>query len=244
MIIARSVASGLGAAHLAGVVHRDLKPANIMVDADGEGLVMDFGVARSTSGPPAGGAAGTFPAGAVRAATAAQTMVGSVVGTVEYMAPEQARAEAVDQRADIYAFGLILYDLLLGRIRAQKTDSAIAELQRRMQESPPAPRTHRPDDSGGARQADRALHPDRCGQAVRDHAGPDGRTRQARRQGRAAAAGPAADLEDERGRGRCSWPALVGAHLLGRAGPAAAGRARAGLDPDQRPRRTPPATPR
>ena len=68
-------------------------------------------------------------------------MVGSVVGTVEYMAPEQARAEAVDQRADIYAFGLILYDLLLGRIRAQKTDSAIAELQGRMQESPPPPRT-------------------------------------------------------------------------------------------------------
>ena len=141
MIIARSVASGLGAAHLAGVVHRDLKPANIMVDADGEGLVMDFGIARSTSGPPAGGAAGTFPAGAVRAATAAQTMVGSVVGTVEYMAPEQARAEAVDQRADIYAFGLILYDLLLGRVRAEKTDSVIAELQKRMQESPPAPRT-------------------------------------------------------------------------------------------------------
>jgi tetratricopeptide (TPR) repeat protein len=141
MTLARSVASGLGAAHQAGVVHRDLKPANIMVDADGEGLVMDFGVARSTTGPPAGGAVGTFPAGAVRAVAAAHTMVGSVVGTVEYMAPEQARAEAVDQRADIYAFGLILYDLLLGRIRAQHTDSAIAELQRRMDASPPAPRT-------------------------------------------------------------------------------------------------------
>ena len=142
MIIARSVASGLAEAHKAGVVHRDLKPANIMVDKEGEGLVMDFGVARSTAGPaPSGGAAGTFPAGAGRAVAAAHTMVGSVVGTVEYMAPEQARAEAVDQRADIYAFGLILYDLLLGRIRAQKTASAIAELQGRMQESPPPPRT-------------------------------------------------------------------------------------------------------
>ncbi|MGE4086177.1 MAG: protein kinase [Vicinamibacterales bacterium] len=141
MTLARSVASGLAAAHEAGVVHRDLKPANIMVNADGEGLVMDFGVARSTTGPPAGGAAGAFPAGAMRAMAAAHTMAGSVVGTVEYMAPEQARAEAVDQRADIYAFGLILYDLLLGRVRGRRTESAIAELQQRMQASPPPPRT-------------------------------------------------------------------------------------------------------
>ncbi len=142
MVLARSVAAGLSEAHKAGVVHRDLKPANIMVDAEGEGLVMDFGVARSISGPAAtGGAIGTFPAGAGRAVAAAHTMVGSVVGTVEYMAPEQARAEAVDQRADIYAFGLILYDLLLGRVRAQKTESVIAELQQRMQTSPPAPRS-------------------------------------------------------------------------------------------------------
>jgi tetratricopeptide (TPR) repeat protein len=141
MTLARSVASGLAAAHQAGVVHRDLKPANIMVDADGEGLVMDFGVARSVTGPPAGGAAGTFPAGAMRAVAAAQTMVGSVVGTVEYMAPEQARAEAVDQRADIYAFGLILYDLLLGKIRAERTGSVMADLQKRMTESPPPVRS-------------------------------------------------------------------------------------------------------
>ena len=137
MNIARSVASGLAAAHEAGVVHRDLKPANIMVDADGEGLVMDFGVARSTGRPAAGGAAGTSRPGRCGRRPPAQTMVGSVVGTVEYMAPEQARAEAVDQRADIYAFGLILYDLLLGKIRAERTGSAIADLQQRMQEPPP-----------------------------------------------------------------------------------------------------------
>ena len=70
-----------------------------------------------------------------------QTMSGAVVGTVAYMAPEQARAEPVDQRADIYAFGLILYDLLLGRTRASSAESAFAELNARMEQSPPPPRT-------------------------------------------------------------------------------------------------------
>jgi tetratricopeptide (TPR) repeat protein/tRNA A-37 threonylcarbamoyl transferase component Bud32 len=137
MRLARSILSGLAAAHEAGVVHRDLKPANIMVDAHGEGLVMDFGVARSTDGPSAApGARDVSQLSGVTAQTMAQTMVGSVVGTVEYMAPEQARAESVDQRADIYAFGLILYDLLTGRIRARHLDSAVAELQQRMREAP------------------------------------------------------------------------------------------------------------
>ena len=145
MKLARSVVSGLLAAHEAGVVHRDLKPANIMVNADGEGLVMDFGVARSTEGTeaPSGASPAGLPAAfaSVSAAnTMAQTMAGSVVGTIEYMAPEQARAEPVDQRADIYAFGLILYDLLLGKSRAEHLESAFAELQQRMKAPPPPPR--------------------------------------------------------------------------------------------------------
>ncbi len=143
MTLARSVASGLAEAHKAGVVHRDLKPANIMVDADGEGLVMDFGVARSTSGPPAGGAAGVFPAGRDAGGVgrgADDGRLGRRHGRV-HGARSRRAPKPVDQRADIYAFGLILYDLLLGRIRAQKTASAIAELQGRMQESPPPPRT-------------------------------------------------------------------------------------------------------
>ncbi|WP_396626022.1 protein kinase [Luteitalea sp.] len=146
--LARSVISGLAAAHDAGVVHRDLKPANIMVAPDGEGLVMDFGVARSTETASAAAEAmaaagftadnGTDP-GLTRVAE--QTQSGMVVGTIEYMAPEQSRGEAVDQRADIYAFGLILYDLLLGRTRAERVKSAIAELQTRMREAPPALRS-------------------------------------------------------------------------------------------------------
>ena len=141
--IARSVVSGLAAAHAAGVVHRDLKPANIMVGADGEALIMDFGIARSIGPTISAGATGAAVTLPTRRA-AGQTVHGAVVGTVEYMAPEQARALPVDHRADIYAFGLILYDMLLGRTRASRTDSIIAELNLRMKESPPAPRTQDP----------------------------------------------------------------------------------------------------
>ena len=137
--IARSMISGLAAAHAAGVVHRDLKPANIMVTEEDDALIMDFGIARSmTNRAPA--AAGQ-PATAAGAGAGGQTMLGSVVGTIEYMAPEQARALPVDQRADLYAFGLILYDLLLGRVRAARTNSAFDELNLRMTEAPPPART-------------------------------------------------------------------------------------------------------
>jgi tRNA A-37 threonylcarbamoyl transferase component Bud32 len=146
--IARSVVSGLVAAHAAGVVHRDLKPANIMIGTDGEALIMDFGIARSS-----GQAAHTnqttvvaaLPASLRAAATAAAaTAVGAVTGTVAYMAPEQARGEDVDQRADVYAFGLILYDLVLGRRRG-KAAGALAELQARMKEAPPSARSLLPE---------------------------------------------------------------------------------------------------
>jgi tetratricopeptide (TPR) repeat protein/tRNA A-37 threonylcarbamoyl transferase component Bud32 len=140
MPIARQVASGLAAAHEAGVVHRDLKPANIMLTDGGEALIMDFGVARSTGGAKAVAVSG--PDDQLRALLSEEhTMVGSVVGTIEYMAPEQARAQPVDHRADIYAFGLILYDLLLGRSRSRRTASVVAELNLRMKEAPPPPRS-------------------------------------------------------------------------------------------------------
>ena len=65
------------------------------------------------------------------------TVLGTVVGTVQYMAPEQAKGQTADQRADLYAFGLILYDMLAGRHRAKQAESAIAELKRRMEQAPP-----------------------------------------------------------------------------------------------------------
>ena len=145
--VARSVASGLAAAHAAGVVHRDLKPANIMLQADGTALIMDFGIARSTGDSKTSARPGaatpklSLPAGVTGVAA---TMAGVIVGTVEYMAPEQARGESVDQRADVYAFGLILYDLLAGRARVHP-DGAIAELQGRMQQAPPVLKTVVPE---------------------------------------------------------------------------------------------------
>jgi eukaryotic-like serine/threonine-protein kinase len=120
--IARQVVSGLLAAHEVGVVHRDLKPANIMIDEDDQAVIMDFGIARSVSG---GGA----------------TVVGAVVGTLEYMAPEQAMAQPCDHRADIYAFGLILYDMVLGPRQASRAESAVAELMTRVQNPLPPART-------------------------------------------------------------------------------------------------------
>ena len=99
---------------------------------------MDFGIARSVTRPCLGG--DDRRAETVRLSGGA-TMLGSVVGTIEYMAPEQARGQPVDHRADIYAFGLILYDMLLGRQRAARTDSALEELNLRIKAPPPAPRT-------------------------------------------------------------------------------------------------------
>jgi eukaryotic-like serine/threonine-protein kinase len=162
--VARSVVSGLVAAHAAGVVHRDLKPANIMIDADGEALIMDFGIARSTGDVPVvARATRASLAGVVREAESqyAATIHGAIVGTVEYMAPEQARGEAVDQRADIYAFGLILYDALVGRRRAEHAGSALAELQKRFAEPPPSLRTLLPDVPDALEQlVMRCLQPD------------------------------------------------------------------------------------
>ena len=114
--MARQIAAGLRAAHDVGIVHRDLKPANVMIDLDDQALIMDFGIARSVSGDA--------------------TALGAVVGTLEYMAPEQAMGQAVDQRADMYAFGLILYDMVVGRRHASRAESAVAELMGRMKEPP------------------------------------------------------------------------------------------------------------
>ncbi len=107
--IARQIAEALEAAHEAGVIHRDLKPANIKVRNDGTVKVLDFGLAKALDAV-APGAANASPT-----ITAMATQMGVIIGTAAYMSPEQARGSAVDRRADIWAFGAVLYEVLVGR---------------------------------------------------------------------------------------------------------------------------------
>jgi serine/threonine protein kinase/tetratricopeptide (TPR) repeat protein len=112
--IIQQVCRALDAAHSAGVIHRDLKPQNIMQDKTGRILVMDFGLARTVEGD-------------------GMTQSGALVGTMDYMSPEQALAKTLDQRSDLYTVGLIFYELLSGSMPFA-ADSALASLIKRTQE--------------------------------------------------------------------------------------------------------------
>ena len=136
---ARDVAAGLAAAHEAGVVHRDLKPANIMIDAEQRALIMDFGIAGGTTTIAEGNA--SVARGAPSSVHTATTHLGSVIGTPEYMAPEQARGERVDHRADIYTFGLILHRILVGSRITGGASAVMADLSARLTTEPARLRT-------------------------------------------------------------------------------------------------------
>ncbi|MCB9756362.1 MAG: protein kinase [Myxococcales bacterium] len=120
--VVREIAEALRAAHAAGVVHRDLKPDNILLEEGGRVVVSDFGIARLVS------------------TVAATTAVEGVAGTPAYMAPEQLRGEPTDARADLYALGLVLYELLTGR-------RAFADALARLREPAPDPRALDPNVS-------------------------------------------------------------------------------------------------
>lgn len=111
--VAVQIADGMAAAHAAGFVHRDLKPDNILVTGEGRVKILDFGLAKHT------------PVLAETDATLAMAVTdpGSVLGTVAYMSPEQARGQAIDARSDQFSFGLILYEMAAAK-RAFKRESA------------------------------------------------------------------------------------------------------------------------
>src|SRR6266436_6542621 len=108
------ICRALEAAHGEGVIHRDLKPQNIMLDANGRAYVMDFGIARSAYLP-------------------GMTQTGALVGTPEYMSPEQAKGEKLDERSDLFSLGTILYELIIGH-SPYYSDTPLATLWKRIQE--------------------------------------------------------------------------------------------------------------
>jgi serine/threonine protein kinase/tetratricopeptide (TPR) repeat protein len=122
--IAKQVCSGLSEAHDAGIVHRDLKPSNIMIDKEGNAKILDFGIARAID-------------------SSGVTAEGSVIGTPEYMSPEQVEGRESDRRSDIYSFGVILFEMVTGRLPfAADTPFIVAFKQQ--SERPPKPEDFNP----------------------------------------------------------------------------------------------------
>ena len=125
--IARQLCAALDAAHHEGVVHRDLKPQNVLVDREDNIYVSDFGLAKSVE------------------SDLGMTHTGQFLGTPRYMSPEQAEAKAVDHRSDLYAFGLILCEMLTADIPFEVTTSVLQTMLQRVQNDPKNPRTLNPD---------------------------------------------------------------------------------------------------
>jgi serine/threonine protein kinase len=123
--IAKQMCHGLDAAHKQGVVHRDIKPHNMLIMPEtGELKIMDFGIARLSE---------------KKGTDKGMTTTGTVMGTPDYMAPEQAQGEAADFRADIYSLGVVLFEIFTGRLPFTG-DSVMAVVLNHIQQPPPAPR--------------------------------------------------------------------------------------------------------
>lgn len=121
--IGAQIADGLAAAHGAGVVHRDLKPANVLVAEDGRVVLTDFGIARATSAESG-------------------TQTGTLIGTPHYMSPEQVMGKTADERSDLYALGLMLYEMATGVLPFDEADTPIGIAMARLHRTPSDPREH------------------------------------------------------------------------------------------------------
>jgi HAMP domain-containing protein len=122
--IAKQMCAGLAAAHEVGVIHRDIKPQNVLIEPTGGLKIMDFGIARLTE-------------------DRGMTATGTVVGTPDYMSPEQARGVALDFRSDIYSAGVVLYEIFTGSLPFDG-DSPLAVVLKHVQEKPPSPQAKNP----------------------------------------------------------------------------------------------------
>jgi len=123
-----SIAEALECAHSSGIVHRDVKPDNILSDENGRFKIMDFGIARITEGTQL-------------------TMTGTIMGTPEYMSPEQAGGKKVDQRTDIYSLGIVFYEMLTGRVPFH-AETALEVIQMHLTQTPESPKTLNPNIPG------------------------------------------------------------------------------------------------
>jgi DNA-binding response OmpR family regulator len=130
LAIASQLAQSLVAAHEQGVIHRDIKPQNLLLDATGTLKVMDFGVARLAAG------------------SSGLTEVGMLIGTPSYMAPEQLLGDSFDQRIDLYAVGVVLFECLTGRLPFE-ANSTVALIAKLLRETPPRPETLNPEIPAG-----------------------------------------------------------------------------------------------
>jgi tetratricopeptide (TPR) repeat protein/predicted Ser/Thr protein kinase len=119
--ILQQICRGLAAAHNEGVVHRDLKPQNVMLEANGRASIMDFGIARSIE-------------------QSGLTTAGVMIGTPDYMSPEQAMGQTADSRSDLFSAGLIFYEMLTGKLPYQ-ADTSLGKIMKRTKERPPPPKS-------------------------------------------------------------------------------------------------------
>ena len=199
--VAVGIARGLEAAHEAGVVHRDLKPANIKITPGGRVKVLDFGLAKTDSGASSTGSGlSQSPTVTSPVPQHSPTIPGAILGTAAYMSPEQARGRRVDKRTDIWAFGVILYEMLMGAspfIGETATDSLGAVLHKAFEFERLPPQT----PPGVRRVLGRCLERDRD---LRYHDIADARIE----LGRPDEVAPGI-TGDEAGRGRLPWAIVV-----------------------------------